>query len=159
MAKVSAYGFTNVTPSTHDVTPINLGVTTNYATDSVSPNAANLSNKTAPIDIEELISYRSRDIDKVPTQLNIQYPSKVTQGVEYGVKVEATLSTTDSADASFRVDEPIVMTLAIKHPKSGNISNALVSQLFVRMVSTLVRSDGTYRFDDLMRGAEMPVVD
>jgi hypothetical protein len=136
-----------------------LGVTTNYATDSVSPNAANLSNKTAPIDIEELISYRSRDIDKVPTQLNIQYPSKVTQGVEYGVKVEATLSTTDSADASFRVDEPIVMTLAIKHPKSGNISNALVSQLFVRMVSTLVRSDGTYRFDDLMRGAEMPVVD
>jgi hypothetical protein len=158
MAKTSVYGYTNTTPSgTVTVVPTKLAVLDNYATMSDTANSVELTNKTAPIDVEELISYRSRDISEVKSALNIQYPSPVKTGVEYGVKMECTLSTTDSNDASFRVDEPIVMTLAIKHPKSGNITNTHITTAFNRLVSSLIREDGTYRFDDLMRGAEVPV--
>lgn len=159
MAKVSAFGFTNTTASTHDITPTVLGLTTNYAVDEETANQAVLNNKTAPTDIEELITYRSRKINQVNTGLNIQYPSPVKSGIQYQVSVEDTLSTTDTVDASFRVDEPIVCTLTVRHPRSGNITNSQVTSVMMRLISALTRSDGTWRFDDLMRMAEKPIAD
>lgn len=159
MAKVSAFGFTNTTASTHDVTSLLLGLTSNYAVNSDTADSAVLNNKTAPVDVEELVTFRSRDIATVNTGLNIQYPSKVKKGIQYQVMVEDTLSTTDTVDADFRVDEPIVMQLTVRHPKSGNITNAQVASVFVRLISCLMKADGTWRFDDLMRSAERPVVD
>jgi hypothetical protein len=126
-------------------------------TDTAS--AAVLNNKTAPVDVEEIISYKSRDIQRVDTDLNIQYPSPVQKGIQYTVMVEDTLTTTDTADASFRVDEPIVAYLTVRHGKSGNITGDIVSQVFQRLISALMREDGTWRFDDLMRSAERPVID
>jgi hypothetical protein len=159
MAKVSAFGFTNTTASTNSVTPLLLSLTSNYAVKEDSANTAVLNNKTAPIDIEELVTFRSRDIQQVNTDLNIQYPSPVKKGIQYQVMVEDTYSTTDTADPDFRVDEPIVMQLTIRHPKSGNITNAALGTVFLRLISTLMKADGSWRFDDLMRSAERPVID
>lgn len=159
MAKVSAFGFTNTTAGSNTVTPLALGLTSNYAVKSDTADTAELNNKTAPIDIEELVTYRSRDIQTVNTNLNIQYPSPVKKGIQYQVMVEDTLSTTDSADPDFRIDEPIVMQLTVRHPKSGNINNAAVGTVFLRLISSLMKTDGTWRFDDLMRSAERPVTD
>jgi hypothetical protein len=159
MAKVSTFSFTNTTAGSHDVTPPALGLTTNYALTAQDANNAVLNNKTAPIDAEEIVTYRSRPISTVNTDLNIRYPSPIKTGVQYQVQVEDVLTTTDDADASFRVDEPIVALLTIRHPKSGNISNAIVAQVVQRLLGCILRADGTWRFDDLMRSAEKPVVD
>lgn len=159
MAKTSTFGFTNNSDSTNTLTMKALGLTSNYAVATESADEARLNNKTAPIDLEELISFRSRKIPIVNTDLNIQYPSKIKAGIQYQVMVEDTLSTTDSADADFRVDEPIVAQLTIRHPKSGNVSGAKVGEVVLRLVSSCIKGDGTWRFDDLMRQAERPVVD
>lgn len=159
MSRVSTFGFTNTTAGTNTVTPLKLGLTSNYAVKADTADQAVLNNKTAPIDIEEVITYRSRDIATVNTSLNIQYASPVKKGIQYQVMIEDTLSTTDSVDADFRVDEPIVMQLTIRHPKSGNIGNSQIGTVFLRLISSLMKEDGTWRFDDLMRSAERPVVD
>lgn len=159
MSKVSAFGFTNTTAGSNTVTPLALGLTSNYAVKADTSDQAVLNNKTAPIDVEEIITYRSRDIQNVNTSLNIQYPSPVKKGIQYQIMIEDTLSTTDTADADFRLDEPIVMYLTIRHPKSGNIGNSQVGTVFLRLISSLMKTDGTWRFDDLMRSAERPVVD
>jgi hypothetical protein len=158
MARTSAFGFTNVTDGA-DITPKKLGLVSNYAVTSDTANEVGLNNKTAPIDVQEVISIRSRSIPAVNHNLNIQYPSPVKSGIQYTIQEEATLSTTDSADSSFRVDEPIVVTLGIRHPKSGNIDNAKVATVVMRALSACMRADGTWRFDDFMRSAERPVVD
>jgi hypothetical protein len=159
MAKVSAFGFTNSTAGSNTLTPLALGLTSNYAVKADTATEAVLNNKTAPIDVEEIISFRSRNISSVNNSLNIQYPSRVKKGVQYQVQIEDTLSTTDTVDPDFRLDEPIVMYLTVRHPKSGNIGNAQVGQVFLRLISSLMKTDGTWRFDDLMRSAERPVVD
>lgn len=160
MAKSSSFGFTNVTDSTATITPKALGLTSNYAVTTEVSNQAVLNNKTAPIDLQEVISYRSDDIATLKTNaVNIQYPSPVRSGIQYSVQVTDTLSTTDNSDATFRVDEPISVTISVRHPKSGNISSNEVATVMVRAISALIKADGTWRFDDLMRGAERPVVE
>lgn len=159
MAKVSAFGFTNTTDSSNSVVPKALGLTTNYALTGMDANNAIMSNKTAPVDAEEIVTFRSRNIAQVNTDLNVQNPSGVKGGVQYQVQIEDLLMTTDTSDASFRVDEPLVALLTIRHPRSGNITNQIVAQVVTRLISCLMRTDGTWRFDDLMRGAERPVAD
>jgi len=160
MSRTSSFGFTNSTAGTNTVTPLALGLTTNYATQVNNANQAVLNNKTAPIDLQEVISYRSDDIASLKNNaVNIQYPSPVKAGIQYSVAITDTLSTTDTSDASFRVDEPIQCTVSFRHPKSGNITGALVAQVFLRTISSLMKEDGTWRFDDLMRGAELPVTE
>lgn len=159
MAKTSTFGFTNVTDSLNTVTPKLLKLTSNYALVDSDANTAVLNNKTAPIDAEEVVTFRCRNIAQVNTDLNIQNPSKVSSGIQYQIQVEDTLVTTDSDDASFRVDEPIVALLTVRHPRSGNVTNAHVSTVVNRLISSLIREDGTWRFDDLMRGAERPIAD
>jgi hypothetical protein len=141
------------------VTQKAIGITTNYASIQEDSNTAVLNNKTAPIDAEEIVTYRSKNLPKVDTGLNIQYPSPVKTGIQYQIMIEDTLSTTDDSDPSWRVDEPVIAQLTIRHPKSGNINNDIVGQVVTRLVSAAMKADGTWRFDDLMRGAEKPVID
>jgi hypothetical protein len=157
MAKTSTFKYTNTTASANDVTAIALDVIGNYAVERDTARNAVLNNKTAPIDAQEVISYRSADIAEVRNSLNIQNPAKVGSGIQYSVQIEDTLVTEDSS-TDFRVDEPIVATLSIRHGKSGNITNAIVAQVVTRLISACMRADGTWRFDDLMRSAERPVV-
>lgn len=158
MAKTSAFGFTNTTANTHTVTPVKLGLLTNYSLED-GTEECEMSNKTAPVDVEELITHRAKKIPVVKTDLNIQYPSPVKSGVQYQAMIQDTLSTTDSSDPNFRVDEPIVAYLQIRHPRSGNITAAHVATVVTRLISSLYREDGSWRFDDLMRLAEHPVSD
>lgn len=159
MARSSSFGFTNTTDQTSGVTVKKLGLVSNYAVTGQTAKTASLANKTAPIDVEELVTFQSFGINRVDTGLNIQYPSPVQKGVCYQITEEATLSTTDSADADFRVDEPIYASLQIRHPRSGNITGAHVATIVARLLSACMHDDGTWRFDDFMRGAERPIAD
>lgn len=160
MAKVSAFQFTNTSgEASTDIVPTALGLVSNYAVERDTARMAVLNNKTAPIDAMEIISYSSRDIGTINTDLQIQNPAKVKSGVMYQIQVQDTLVTTDSADPTFRVDEPIVASLSIRHGKSGNISASTIAAVVTRLLGACRHTDGTWRFDDLMRSAERPVAD
>jgi hypothetical protein len=159
MAKTSAFSYTNKTAGSNTVTPLALGLTSNYALAQDIQDQVVLNNKTAPIDAEELVAFRSRTIKDVNSNANIQYPAPVKSGIEYSLRLDEVLTTTDSSDASYRVDEPIVCTIAFRHPKSGNIGNSQIAEVFLRAISSLMKADGSWRFDDLMRSAERPIAD
>lgn len=154
----STFSFTNRTASTHDVTPVLIGPVTNYAKLQDEPTVAVFANKTAALDQGELLTYRCSDVAKVSTTQVIQNPLKVRNGVQYVIKVEEILRTTDTAGVLIG-DEPIVAYLTVRHQKSGNITPALVEEVITRLYGGLYKADGTSRVGDLMRNALVPTTD
>lgn len=157
MAYTSKFGYTNVTPSTDTVAPIKIGPCTNYAKIEDEVDACVLSNKTTSLDQGELISYKATKLDKISTSQLIQHPSPVRNGIQYVIKAEEILRTTD-ATGTIIMDEPVVAYLTIRHQSSSNITNALVAEAVTRVLGACRREDGTWRFDDLMRNALDPSV-
>lgn len=156
MSLTSSFGYTNVTDNTVKVTPKSLAVVTNYANIEESSTQVVLDNKTSPLDQQELVTFNCRPLPIVNTKANVRYPAKVQSGVQYTVQIEEVLKTTSTDDAAFRVDEPIVMSLMIRHPKSGNITPAIVTEVLCRLLGACQKADGSFRWSDLMRSALDP---
>lgn len=159
MALTSSFGFTNTTASTNLVTPIEDGLVTNYALKADEAETVVLDNKTCPLDQGELVTFRCQDLAKVSSSQTIQNPTKALNGVQYVIKLEDILRTTSTTDPTFKVDEPVVAYLTIRHQKSGNITSALVASIVTRLIGACRKADGTWRFDDLMRSALKPTED
>lgn len=159
MAKTTSFGFTN-SPSeaTGHMNLYNLGVLENYALVLDEPTECRLVNTTAPVDREEILSYRAKDLNKINTNLNVQNPSPVAGGIQYQVQLEAILTTEDST-TGFRVDEPIVVQISVRHQKSGNITPEHVTTLVTRAASHLYTDEGNWRFRELMRSSLKPTTD
>lgn len=156
MAITTSFGFTNNADKTgRTVQTKDLGLLTNYALVLDEPSEARLVNTTTAIDKEEFLSYRCKDLKTVNTNLNIQNPSKVSGGVQYQVQAEAVLTTEDTS-TGFRVDEPIVVQVSVRHPKSGNITAEHVETMLQRAVSALLKDTGAWRINELMRSALKP---
>lgn len=158
MALTSSFGFTNVSENTHKVTPTALQETSKYAKITDDAAEVRLSNKTTPLDQGEIISYKAMQMPKINSVQTVQNPTPVSTGVQYVVKLDEILRTKD-ADGNIVCDEPIVMYLTVKHQLSSNIQPSHVETIFKRLCGACMKSDGTYRFDDLMRSALEPVVD
>lgn len=157
MAKTSSFGFTNTAASTKvTIVPSDVKVVDNYALKEDEPTQVVEDNKTCPLDQPEVITYVCRDIPKVNSSIVNQYPAPVTNGVQYIIMAEELLSTTDSDAPGYRVDDPIVAFLTIRHPKSGNITPEHVEIVLKRLLGACYKSDGTSRFSDLMRSALKP---
>lgn len=155
MAKTSSFGYTNITENTTTVKPIDLKVVTHYAKVEDEADVVMLSNKTAPLDQGELITFRANALEKVSSSQVVQNPAPVRNGIQYVVKVEEILRTVDSVTGKI-VDEPVVAYLTIRHQSSGNITPAIVTETVKRCLGACMRTDGTWRFDDLMRSALNP---
>lgn len=156
MSKVSSFGFTNKTESsTVTLKPIALAICDNYALKEDEPTSVVEDNKTCPLDQPEIVSFRCRDIPQVNSSVINQYPAPVTSGVQYIISVDELLSTRDDA-LNYRVDDPIVATLTIRHTKSGNITSEHIQTVINRLLGACYKADGTSRFDDLMRSALKP---
>lgn len=154
----SAFSFTNKTAG-QTVGTTALGMATNYAKTSDEPTEATLTNKTASLDQGEVITYRCREINQVATTQQVLYPARVLNGVEFGVRVDELLRTTDATDAIV-CDEPIVATLTIKCPKSSNINNDIITTVVTRLLGACYdQTAKKYRWDDLMRSSLVPVQD
>lgn len=159
MSKTINFLYTNAgTANTHPVVADLIGLTTNYSFTADTSEECTLDNKTAPIG-SELITYQCRDIKNINTALNVQYPSPVKSGVQYTIKLEELARVSDSVDPSFCVDEPIVITLSVRHHKADLITNDVITSAFKRLIATIERTNGTFRFDDLMRSAERPITE
>lgn len=57
------------------------------------------------------------------------------------------------------MDEPVVAYLTIRHQKSGNVTPAIIADVVSRVIGACMRTNGTWRFDDLMRSALSPIND
>lgn len=159
MPITSSFGYTNKDVSANKVTPVDLKIMGDYALREDEPTRCGLINVTTPIDQAELISYQNRDIKSVSTDLEILHPGKVTAGIQYSVMVQELLSTTATEDPTFRVDDPIVMTLQVRHTKSGYVTDQHIAEVLSRLLGSLQKEDGSWRFNDLMRSALKPTVD
>lgn len=157
MAKQSTFGFTNVTANTVKVTPVDVKVVSNYARTEDEADVCVLSNKTAPLDQGELITYRANNLDRVSSTQVVQNPAPVRNGVQYVIKIEDILRTVESTTGAILMDEPVVAYLTIRHQKSGNVTPAIVADVVSRVIGACMRTDGTWRFDDLMRSALAPI--
>lgn len=154
----SAFSFTNKTAG-QTVGTTAIGIASNYAKTSDEPTEATLTNKTASLDQGEVITYRCREINQVSTSQQVLYPARVLNGVEFGVRVDELLRTTDSSDAIV-CDEPIVATLTIKCPKSSNINNDIITTVVTRLLGACYdQTAKKYRWDDLMRSSLVPTQD
>lgn len=151
----SSFSFTNKTAGTN-VGTVAVSPVSYYAKTVDEPTEARISNKTCTIDQGELITYRSREIDKVTSQLQVLYPARVLNGVEFGVRLDELLRTTD-ANGSIVCDEPIVATLTVKAPKSSNITYSVINEVVQRLLGACYDETAQkFRWDDLMRSSLVP---
>lgn len=156
MALTTKFGFTNTGASTNKVDLFDLDILGDYALIEDEPTKCSETNVTTPVDQPEVISFGCTEIANVASSIKNLYPPHVKGGVQYQIKVEELLSTTSSEDATFRVDDPIVAYLTVRHPKSANVTAAHVLTVIERLMSALYKEDGTTRLDDLMRSALKP---
>lgn len=133
-----------------------LGVKANYALTMDEPDQCALSNKTTPVDQDERLVFGCRPIKTVSSGVDNIHPAPTSSAIQYQVKAEELLSTTSDTDPNFRVDEPIVFTLTIRHPKTGSISNAIIKEGLQRLIGACYNDDGTLRFEELMKSALRP---
>lgn len=158
MAKTSSFGYTNKSDVERTRPEYLMGLVQNYALVTEDPDQVVVDNTLAPLDQQELITYQSRTLPRINSGVVNNFPATTTAGVQYVVKVEELLSTIDS-DSGVRVDEPITMYVVVKHPRSGNITSDIVTEVWKRLNGALMKSDGTYRWAELMRSALKPVED
>jgi hypothetical protein len=152
----SSFGFTNKDVSDKTIAPNDLKLVGSYARVEDEADVCVLSNKTAPLDQGELITFRANTLDKVSTSQTVQYPTAVRNGVQYVIKAEEILRTVDDS-GNIVSDEPVVAYLTIRHQCSTHITADLVNQVVLRVLGACYKEDGTNRFDDLMRSALVPV--
>lgn len=156
MSYTSSFGFTNNDASTKLVTPKKIGVMDNYALKQDEPTQVVLDNKTCKLDMPESLTFMCTDLKKVSTVNEVQHPSSVTSGVQYVIKLDEILTTTSTTDATYRVDEPVVAYLTIRHQKSGNVTPDLIGTIVERLLGACRKEYGTWRFNELMRSALKP---
>lgn len=158
MSITTTFGYTNKTASTKPVTPVNLEVMSKYALTKDEPEEVVLSNSTTPTDQAELISYKCKLIPNVSTTQDVMYPASVKKGIQYVVKVEELASTKSDIDPTFRVDSPMVAYLTIRHPRNSYITDAMIGEVVTRLLGACQKTDGSWRFSDMMRQSLKPTV-
>jgi hypothetical protein len=157
-------GVTNTQLSTATITPVALGLVSNYAKTTDSAELARIKNKTASLDQQELITYRSRSIAKVGPDIPVYYPATVQDAVLYSVNVQDILRETKE-DGSI-ADHPIEMWLTVKHDVSaawteseGASDPSYVGLVLRRLLGACYTDAGVERFDDLAKSALVPTND
>lgn len=157
MAITTQFGFSNTSAQQFTVTPVDLKPVTVYGKVTDLADKVVLSNKTAPLDQDEKLTFTCQQLDKVTSTQELQHPSLARNGVQYVVKLEEILRTADGADII--QDEPVVAYLTIRHQSSSYITTSHVEEVFKRLIGACYKEDGTTRFADLMRSALVPVAD
>lgn len=158
-AMTSSFSFTNTSAmSGVTVAPTDLKPVSNYAKVEDESTVVTLSNKTAAISQGELLTYGCQPIKQVATKQKSTNPGKVSEGVQYQIRLDELLRT-ESSDGSIVYDEPIVAYLVVRHPLSSNITPTHVGTVVTRLLGASMREDGTFRFDDIMRSGLAPVAD
>lgn len=167
MSRTTQITPTNNTAGSISVPTVRVGIATNYSKIADTKTGVTYKNRTTPRDADEYISYSSRRIDHVDTELDIQHPDTVTTGCLYTVKTQTIARTVDDTDATVVVDHPIVLETKIRHEVSTDITVDVIVQVLARHMGALIswskvdgESSPTFldcnRLEDLMRSILEP---
>lgn len=159
MAITVSFGFTNTTAQTNALlNGKKLGMFSNYDDKEQTASSVLLRNSTCPIDQEELVSIRTKDLQRVDNNLNIENPSAIKGATEYSVQTQTTATVSDSV-TGLVYQEPIVITTTIRHKKNAVITGSIINTLMERHISSFYADNGTERYSKLMTGCEKPKAD
>jgi hypothetical protein len=145
--------YTNTESRVQTLPEYDLGLTTNYFVVKDEPDQVMLDNHTAPKH-KELITLTANSVAAVNTNCRVAFPNPVRGGTRIRVQLETLVKNT-LADGS-EVEDPINMYLTAVVPDNGFVTDADVAEVFRRLVSVLHKDDGSYRFDELLRGGLKP---
>lgn len=119
-----------------------------------------LTNITSPIDRPENIRFAYTDIANIYSGTGIEpsiaSPSK--KGISLLAQITDVISISDTADADFRIDEPLSAHLVIKAPASEYVTSAQIQTLIGRLLSSLFDTGSTSgsRLEAMLRGSLLP---
>lgn len=150
-----SFSYKNTAASEVTVTPVAIAPCTNYARTEDEVTSCVLKNRTCDFGQGELISFQCSPVKNISSKQGTQYPAKVTTGIQYVIRLDELLRTSDD-NGNIIQDDPIVMYLTVRHPNSSSITADDISEVFKRLLGTIVRADGSFRFDDLMLSALVP---
>lgn len=164
MAKTGGFSYTNTTATTHKTISLyDLKELENYGTNGGDGIRTYTNTQASSSDAPERFSFFSSTKKNIGTSLPVAYPSQrrtaasdknssVAEGVKYGLKYEAIHTTTDSGDATYRVDRPVVAELSLAHEVVDTLTVSQLMDVLGRMYSFLEKENGTSRLADLMGG-------
>jgi hypothetical protein len=158
----SDFGFTNREETGAIIKLVKINETTDYGVTSDEPTECIMANTTAPIGKDELVTNFCTPIKNVNSKLDMANPGPMTKGIQYGTRVDATLVTTDSSNPAYEIDEPIVVQISVRHPRSNHFTSALVSEAVNRCISAFYGNlfdSSTDHVGQLMRSALQPMPD
>lgn len=144
------------------------GLKTNFSVVEDGANSCSLVNKLSPIDQLEKITFKFQELPRIQTTLAVQNPYKIKSGVQYLVKTEEIIRTTDSTNTEYVFDQPIIITTTVRHATNSDLTIDNIQEALARHVgslyettdnSTNVANSAFARFNDLMRSALQPIVD
>lgn len=155
MALSSSFGFTDEATDIN-VKPSELLVVSGFGTKVDDPEEYSCTNKECPVDQQELVTFQCKEVKNIASKLVNQFPPEVKGGVQYVVRLDELLKTTSSTDDTWRVDDPIVMYLTIRHPLTNRITPTHLSTCLKRLMGSMLDGTGAFRFTELMKSALRP---
>lgn len=116
-----------------------------------------LARKAAPVDADCVYQIKAKHVDKVNLSLiKNMYPAAVSDGVQMSVRMEAVISITDSVDATYREDVPVVIQTNFIAGLNGNVSSSQLELALKAAIGAWYYTDGSTRIADLIRTATEP---
>lgn len=164
MAKVKSLGYTDTAIDGNPVLTFPRGSVNIEADMRVKANQPGkeiiLTNITSPVDRAEKIRIAYSEVSNVYTGTGIDASllSPTKKGVSVLAQLTETISITDDADASYRIDLPVSYHLVIKVPSSEHINAADVQTGIGRLLSSLFDTGvmTTGRLEAILRGSLVP---
>jgi len=157
MARTSNFTYTNIAASTATVAKVQIKENTDYGVIADEPTMCSMSNLTAPVGQDEIISNFCEPIKRINSKVKVANPGP-EGGIQYGVRIDSVLVTTDTADTTYELDEPIVVQISVRHPRSSNFTAQLVNTAVRRAVSAFFGQNNA-QAGMLMRSALQPMAD
>lgn len=150
MSKVYSLGITNTTQYASDTEstpghfdPIKI-VASDYAIIEDEAGQTTYTNITSGIDTGEVVTKRTRKVNPKKSKLNVTHPYPTALPyVEISNRLDMCLTETDSSDATYRYDYPIIATLALEVPANAGITDTLSRTIIERLLGTYCEPDAT----------------
>lgn len=129
-----------------------LGLSTNYAKKVSAKNSLiTLTNRTTGLDSDEIIQISGRRIPRIDNALQINSTEGATYTVELNTPIRTTVDSDNCDCQDTVVDDPVVVTIKIRHPLNSNVTVTMLEQCLRRALSVFYHDDGTTRINDFAK--------
>lgn len=143
-----------------DIKAFDMKPVSTFGLDADNGDICALTNSQSPIDAVARASYMAENISKVATTLTLPN-GKVVPGMHVTIKYEDSLRETVTEEGTVikKVDYPLNYSLQFRVPLIDGIDNAVNNKMLKALLGLFYTSDGSTRFDQLVRSSLRPTQD